>query len=350
MECRCACVSLYEVRGILYGIRRKGACLFDTIAIKSKDMRIEDTILVASTPRSGSTWVMELLGWLPHYTTLFEPLHPKWFPESYKVGFQSRTYIPPEERWGRGKKYLETAFSGKTISQSPYIRVEPHFLLHRVLSTKIVVKTIRANRLLPWIHNHLAVRSVVLVVRHPCATIASQLKSGYYGYNHLTPTFDEKRPHKEQLEKEVRELESDYPQFREKIKGLEYKEEILAAVWSLDTYIPLTSKYAKNWYIVPYEKLVAEGVDELQRLYDFVGEPVPNNAVKHLTIPSKVTQGDVQKVVKKDYQLRKWKENLKSDQIERIMKVAADFGLDFYTDSVEPDYKKLEFFCENLSE
>ena len=80
------------------------AYVFDTIAIKTKNMKIEDTIIVAGTPRSGSTWIMGLLGWLPGYTTLFEPLHPNWFRGSYNSGFRPRTYLPPRKNWPEGEK------------------------------------------------------------------------------------------------------------------------------------------------------------------------------------------------------------------------------------------------------
>jgi hypothetical protein len=40
-------------------------------------------------------------------------------------------------------------------------------------------------------------------------------------------------------------------------------------------------------------------------------------------------------------QLSKWRDRLSDRQIDRILEIANAFGLDFYTDELEPDYERL---------
>ena len=58
----------------------------------------EDTIVVAGSPRSGTTWLAELLRRLPGYKFLNEPLLLPNNPAAQEVGFEWRTHIAPTER------------------------------------------------------------------------------------------------------------------------------------------------------------------------------------------------------------------------------------------------------------
>lgn len=285
------------------------AYTLDTIAIKSKNIKIEDTIIIAGTPRSGTTLVMELLGWLPRYTTLFEPLHPTWFREAYIAGFQPRTYLPPGKNWPEGEKYLEKVLSGNVVSKNPYLRINPKYIIHRLLSNKIIVKFVRANRLLPWIQEKFNVRGTIFVIRHPCAVISSQLNTGFYGYAHPDyHNFYNMLPSQDQLMKEISKIEPYYPGLLEKVERLEKPEEILASIWSIDNLIPLCSDQSSSWYILVYEKLITEGIKELRKIFHWLREDVPIEAIKQLNIPSKLTQDrNPQEVTNKNIQLSKWK-------------------------------------------
>ena len=48
-----------------------------------------------------------------------------------------------------------------------------------------------------------------------------------------------------------------------------------------------------------------------------------------------------------DKQLSKWKKYLSEKQIQRILKVVSDFGLDFYTEDIEPDYNNINITVKN---
>ena len=156
----------------------------DKTIFNSKKFDVRDTIVLTGSPRSGTTLLMEILGVIPGYTSLFEPLNPIYFPESFKVGFQSRTYLPPTKDWQKGEEYLRKIFTRPTLYDSSSLKqkdkrrnltilrygffyhLNPEILMHQLVGNKLIVKFVRLNRLLPWVVKRFHLRSMVFIIRH----------------------------------------------------------------------------------------------------------------------------------------------------------------------------------------
>ena len=87
-------------------------CL-DQLFFLKKDFDIKDTILISGTPRSGTTWLMELLAAIPDYLTIFEPFNPNWFPQIRKSNLCCRPYLHPDKDSPDIYEYLNKVFRGK---------------------------------------------------------------------------------------------------------------------------------------------------------------------------------------------------------------------------------------------
>ena len=126
----------------------------------------------------------------------------------------------------------------------------------------------------------------------------------------------------------------------DKLKKIKTREEILAVTWCLDNYIPLSIPKPHSWSLIFYEKLVKDGKKEIIRIFNEIGEKrIPNAAIKNLKKPSMVILKEELKLINKpDLQLSKWKGYLSEDQINKILQIVSDFGLDFYTEQLEPEY------------
>ena len=313
----------------------------DLLALKlhKKNISMQDTIIISGTPRGGTTWFMELIETLPEYKSIFEPFHKEWFPQVKQLSLSPRPYLEPNAENKPLKEYLKQVFTGQIISREPLFPLTPTAIYKRLLATKILVKFIRANRLLPWIVNNFQVRGTYFMIRHPCATIASQLETGVRGY--FTPK-DVPLP-KEIVLREASQI----PQIREnewlmkKLYTIKTQEEVLAAIWGLDNYVPLSylSEHPDAWYTVVYEKLITDFDEEIKRIFDYINEEVPEKVYEKFKRPSKTTHDKSYLGTPK--QLLKWKNKLSERQIKNILKVAHWFGLDFYTEDPEPDYDAL---------
>lgn len=314
----------------------------DKLILKRKHIKIADTLLIIGTPRSGTSWLMEIFESISGYTYLFEPLNPIFFPETVSVGFQSRPYIPPDKPWGEGEEYLRKAFTGGIFSHlSPYW-FKPRNLMHRLLGNKLIVKSVRMNRLLPWIVNRFTLRSIIFIIRHPCAVIASQCKTGFYGYHAANPPYMNIIPIRGMILQEARQIDGLEKKILDRLKAINTQEEVLAAAWCLDNYIPLSSTKPYPWITVIYEKITTQGEKEINRIMSKIGvQKIPPSVFRYLKVPSMLTLEKERKMVKKaDVHLGKWKTALSEKQIERILKVVSIFGLDFYNEDIEPDYEQ----------
>ena len=320
----------------------KVARSLDKIIFKSKKFNMTDTVLIAGTPRAGTTWLMEILGTIPDYTYLFEPLNPIWYPESRELGFRSRKYLPSDTDWPEGEDYLRKIFTGGLVGFQSLYQITPKAITRLLLSNKLIVKSVRLNRLLPWIVKRFQLRRIFFIIRHPCAVVASQFKTGFCGYHNTFSPYANIFPTLEHVLDEASKIDSLKPGLLNKLKHIKTKEEILAAVWCLDNYVPLSLPKPQPWTIVTYEKLVKRGREEMTHLFNELGEKdIPQSAFQHLRIPSMLAPGrlapgdDLEMILKAEEQLSKWKKFLSDKQIERILNVVSDFGIDFYTEYSE---------------
>lgn len=128
------------------------------------------TVLVAGSGRSGTTWVQEIINHRGSYRVVFEPFHPK------KIGalsqWKERQYLRPENDSARFLGPAGDILSGRIRNEW----VDQHN--RRLIAGKRIVKDIRTNLSLRWIKEHFPEVPIVLVLRHPCAVASSQLKGG----------------------------------------------------------------------------------------------------------------------------------------------------------------------------
>jgi len=305
------------------------------IISQRKKYSLQDTIIVAGSPRSGTTWLTKVLGSTREYSIISEPLHPARFPEAVRSGFSARTYRPAGETWVTGEEYLKRVFTGK-ISSSRFAGMED--FTSAILSDKLVVKFIRATRLLPWLSEKFDVRQIILLIRHPCAVVASQSRSGYSGYNNLLSGRDV-GPGKEEILNEAREIDSVDETIIKKIERITTPEELLATAWCIDNYVPLTSTQKHKWLLAPYEKLTMNSPGSIKEIADMCGIVFSRKNLKNITTPSRTASNDLK--ISDIRQLSKWKDHLSKEQIAKILNIVSAFGLDFYNDAIFPDYERL---------
>jgi len=321
------------LKNLLKHCAAKGKYLVDLASTKNISPRkIKDTIAVFGVPRGGTTWLLEILSSLNDYKPIHEPININWFPMIAEIGINNRPYLDINEKNIELKEYFTKIFSGQIPS------LHPISSLNRLFAKKILVKFIRANRILPWISSNFELRSIYLLLRHPCAVIASQIETGVRGY--FTPK--EVPLKKEMILSEALEIPilKKNNKLIEKIRTISTQEEILATIWCIEIFIPLSSPRPHPWNLVIYEKMISKWEEEIKRIFESLEENVPENVSKLFSKPSKTTHDKSNLGTQK--QLYKWKEILSDNQINDILKVVAWFNLGFYGLNAEPDYEKLK--------
>lgn len=273
----------------------------------------ENVFVIASSPRSGSTLLGQALSALPRTCFLFEPLNLDKVPQARAADFSWRTYRHPSEDWPQGKAFLEAVFRGEVINA--WTSREMKFP-QSGLANRMVVKFVRANRLLPWICHNFEILPPVLLIRHPCAVVASQLNYGWRGQRRPeAPTFLDR-----------------LPRFRAALAKTQCDEEFLAAVWALDQLPALLMPSPRPLLIVTYEELVTQSRNTLTHIFENWNLNVDiEPALLRLEKPSSV--------VSKSgiWGVEGWKHQLSAKQIKLILNTVKNFGITFYTQDPKPN-------------
>jgi len=301
---------------------------------------IEDTIVVTGSPRSGTTWLAELLRELPGYKMLNEPLNLNSSPLAQQVdNLDWRTYVPPGASRPELEGMLEKALSGRVgIPHMWRFQSEsgPRRLLETITNRKVVVKLIRGGRMLPWVSERFPVRAFVTIVRHPCAVVASQINHPE-SWNNISPSsvdhigaaFGGQLP------------DTIVDQFEVLLSRIESRAGHLAALWALDTYMTLEGPIRRPWITTTYEKLVRDSESEMKRLLEFIGEPMPEGIQSRFREPSNSAAVDL-RTNDIEAQLSKWRTQLHKSQIQDVLRVVEGFELDdIYSESLYPNTEAL---------
>lgn len=299
---------------------------------------IRDTIIVSGAPRSGTTWLAELLRSLSGYKFLNEPLLLSNSKEARDAGFAWRTHISPDESHPQFRAFFERALSGR-LPNGPlwHYQSKSRFgrLIEHVTRQKLVVKFCRAGRLLHWLLQQFDVRGTVMIIRHPCAVLASQLEHGGWAPDQLIYDIDSEEA-LGQIPDNIRN------RYRNILDEISTRLGLMTAVWCLDYYVPFV-EYARKghpWVLVPYERLVLDGMSETERILEGVDAKMTDEVRKQLDVASAYASSDLETGNRRK-QLSKWQDRLSGDQIDRILEIVTAFGLDFYTKELEPNYKRL---------
>jgi hypothetical protein len=299
---------------------------------------IEDTVVIAGSPRSGTTWLLELLRTLPGYKALNEPLMYQDARNGH--GFSWRTYHDPGEEADEQRDYLETVLTGQLgVSPAWYFEANsrPSQLIEHATRDRLVVKFCRMNRMLHWFCGQFEVRGPVFIVRHPCAVVSSMLKHG---------AWDEGELHGQEREDHALHdgllPASLYDVFGPILDSVETQAEILATMWCLDHYAPLVhhANGTYPWVLVPYERMVTRGYEELRRIAGALGVEMTTEMQNQLGEPSNSVKDQLHEDAQQ--QLSKWRRRLSENQIDAILQIVDEVGLsDLYSNELEPTYDRL---------
>lgn len=307
---------------------RQNSMKIDVNAIKDRlagRFEEKDVYMLTSSPRSGSTLLAQVLNVIPDSCVLFEPLQLNHVPEARAAGFSWRMFVAPDEEWPEGEAFLKQVFEGRVINAWTAREMAGN---DANKAKRMIVKCVRANRLLPWICRRFEIPAPILLIRHPCAVIASQKN-----YNRVWKNAD--RP-------DYPEYLDQYPVFQALLSEAEGDEEFLAALWALDQLPPLLHQMPRPWLIVTYEELFLRPEMTLARIFDNWGFDIDmGEALSRMKKPSSVVgKSGISGV-------NGWKQRLTGEQVSRILQTVNAFGLTFYTENDEADYDVL--YGESLS-
>jgi len=311
----------YSWREIAQRVSRRslGPALVRLTADRKYD--IAETLVVAGSPRSGTTWLAEVLSTLPRSAILFEPEHMLQVPEARRAGLDWHVMKQPGDQWPEGDAYFQRVLHGRVVT--PW--TVSHLPLNRAFAPRRwIVKFVDANLMLGWLATRFPIRAPVLVLRHPCAVVGSQLRRGWQlDHAPRLAAFFER-----------------FPQFREYVESLKDPLEWSAAHWCMHTYAPLALPQPWPFLLTTYEQATRDPGVEFSRLLTSWNLPMPADLIERTQRPSGTT--DLGSGLRQgDDSGAGWRRSLTPEQIKKVLLVVREFGLDFYDENAQPDAARI---------
>ena len=278
---------------------------------------LRKSILVAGTARSGTTWLGDIIASQIPSRVLFEPFNPDLVPE-YR-GFQYFQYMRPGVEHPGFLSFARRVFTGEIRNRWIDRQNE------RIYSRYRIVKEIRINLALKWLHDSFPEVPILLLLRHPCAVVASRMDLGWATNRDIEPFLNQPDLVTDHLEP-----------YLELIKNARTDEEKHAIIWSVSNLVPLKQFKPGEVRVVHYENLCTQPQIELPLILDSIGHTYQEMKDDTLDHPSQTTRVTSAVVHGRD-KISSWKKKLTSAQIKNILRVVETFELDYlYDDSVLP--------------
>lgn len=284
----------------------------------------QSDILILSSPRSGSTWLMEMLYTQPGVKYINEPLG--------KRRLDYHKLLPIQTRWRYNsltsfeESVLIRYFQGDGRARlfGPVNFFERSYSL---VTNRVVFKIVRANALIEWFYRELDVQ-IVFLIRHPIAQSLSCIRRG-----HQDRVLEYLRDEEFMNRYVDRELENYVRGVLETGSPLE----ISVTQWCLSNLVPL-GRWPKHaeWLAITYEELVLRASRFVDLLCEELDLPARERLLAATKRPSRVTSSSGSRTRNKieagdaDYLVTKWKRHV-SDQEERsLFSILRRFNIDAY--------------------
>src|SRR4029453_2825034 len=150
--------------------RAYGRVLSAACGYAHRDYDPARTVLLLGSPRSGTTWLMDIVCSLPGSAPIFEPLNRRQDPLLARI---LKDEFPRLEA-AEGRPGPET-FSGRVFAGGHLTRwSSAHASIPSLLrARRFVVKFVRAMRSAGWLSARFPGNRAILLLRHPCAVVSS---------------------------------------------------------------------------------------------------------------------------------------------------------------------------------
>lgn len=296
-----------ELSAILTAVSRPGPSNLRTTTMNPPvNEPARQTIFLAGSGHSGTTWLANLINHRHDHCFLFEPLNHK------QVGgiemFGPRQYLRPGRDYPEHRAVFERIFRGQVDSEwvNRFNRAPD--------SPRRLVKEIRANLMLGWLRQAFPRLKLVFILRHPLAVTVSRLEQNW-------------RPGVEMVFGE-QELYADIlSPMRELLAGEMHPWERQLLLWCVENFVALYTLKGRDVHVLHYEHLVTEPERELRRLFAYLGRPFDEGIRAEISRPSH-TSSAVSSVHTGQDKLARYKTRLAPDVIDHSLKILHLFSLD----------------------
>jgi len=286
---------------------RRAIQLFGSHFYLNPDPAVRWSILVAGTARSGTTWLGDLIASQIPSRILFEPFNPDLVAD-YRH-FHYFQYMRPGTENPDFHAFAQKVFTGEIRNRWIDRQNE------RIISKFRLVKEIRANMALKWLHDNFPDVPIIFIMRHPCAVVLSRMELGWATDRDI-----------ESFLSQPQFVEDFLGPYMDLISSARSSEEKHAVIWSVSNLVPLRQFGADELKLIYYENLCTHPKGELSGIFKVIGYEFSGPQVDTINQPSQTTRAGSAVIAGTD-KIGSWKKKLSPSQIDNILRIVHGFGL-----------------------
>lgn len=270
------------------------------------------SVFLAGSGRSGTTWLSEIINHRNDYRYVFEPFHPAKVRACGR--FRTKQYLRPgdgrEEHLGPAREILSGGLRSAWADR----------FNRKLVVRRRLIKDIRANLLLGWMRANFPGMPMILLLRHPCAVVASRMALGWR--DNLRETMWQR----ELIEDFLSPMEAEIRAARD-----DFERHLF--LWCIDNYVPLRQFAPGEIHVLFYEDLLARPREEIPRLFGFLGGNFDDRVYDRMKRPSPLSRGDAP-----GRSTDGWRSAVTGTRLRRAVEILGMFGLDrVYGEGPMPD-------------
>lgn len=212
-----------------------------------------NTVFLAGSGRSGTTWISEIINADGSFRYIFEPFNCRKTAEWKSFEFQQ--YFPRTHRDPTALEAATRILSGRV--HNAWIDSQNRTPLAR----RRLVKDIRTNLMLGWLKEHFPSMPIVLLVRDPLAVLASRLRLGW------GPTMSLERMRR--MPRLIDEHLAPWIGFIEESAEDEFAMQVIN--WCIEHLVPLRQLHDGEYLLLHYEQILADPEGQVAALLGYLG-------------------------------------------------------------------------------
>jgi len=274
---------------------------------------------IFSMPRSGSTWLQELIWTQPGFKTCNEPLNLKgsFLQEKSGINGFEELYHPVCKE--KVIDYFQKFCTGKHHFLDP----SPLRKYFRPITSRIVFKVIHGGEIFI---NEIANRCngrVVFLIRHPIAVSLSRKVLPRLSVLCSPNILQQFNPAQQAHAKKIL------------VKGTFLEKGVLS--WCIQNQLALQQRQP-NWLVITYEQLTVDPKPVIDALVEHLELSHPERIWYQLNVPSAVTTQSERTAVKmiegeqnqRRLLIERWRKKVEPKEAAYLMEIVDDFGLNIY--------------------
>jgi hypothetical protein len=288
--------------------------------LKVKNFDLSDSILISSSPGSGSTWLMKLLKVVPGTLINWDPLHPQLGAIQSDLNLENCLIVPEEDQKPGSSFMIEeiltlkkhTDYTLKYCSSKDVKR-----------GSMVITKLTGSNLLLPWlVKNRSFKHKPIYLIRHPIAAVMSQMNG--------TITDNKTSTDCAGLDWMKNKLLSSHFSF---VSMLETELEKKIALWCVNNMNIINHPdNGIKWLTVYYEGLLLQPIKEFKRILNELNLNLREHTINTINYQRESSHYFVDVLENEPLrQLEKWTLKLDQQELAKIQTIFDYFGLKIYS-------------------